>query len=178
MKRFSCFIVAATAFWLALTGPALAGVPSALHHMVSPPSCEPVSESDRDKLMMNNGVWIFRDGETGFARLYCPVSFYGNVGQFENIQLWYIDEFDEHPPYGFAHTGYVYAELNQRDRLAPGFVTLAFADRNAGPLGHNYVNWEIAGGPTSGHSFFVEVQMFRESSTAHVGFVGFVINIQ
>jgi hypothetical protein len=113
------------------------------------------------------------------ARLYCPVNFYGNVGNFNNIQLWYKDDFDENPSSGFSHHGYVEAILKARQRDDAGFSEIDRVDSNQGAQGYSFVNnFSVSGGPTTGENYYVEVNMYRESTTADVAFVGFAIDIQ
>lgn len=171
-------IAAAAAIALALlsAGNAHAGTPDGLNYFVSPPGCVPKTDGDADRLRLSNGVWIFRDGEVGAAYLLCPLDFYGDVGEFSNMQLWYIDDFDENG--GFQHSGHVQASLMRRDRAASNVTQVAWNDSNLGPLGHNFVNkFDVPGGPTTGKAFYLEVLLYRESDTADVGFVGVAFDL-
>jgi hypothetical protein len=179
MTKFKAHAAAASICCFSWLGTAHAGLPSALHHMVTAPSCQPVTDSDRDRLELSNGAWVFRNGEDEFAMLYCPISFYGSVGQFNNLQLWYVDDYDETPPYGFANYGYVEAKLMSRSRTQPGATLVAAVASNDGQLGYNYVNEaNVPGGPTTGKSYYVELRMYREHPNADVAFVALAIDIQ
>jgi hypothetical protein len=179
MRSLSTLAAAATiALALLSAGEAHAGMPDGLSYFVSPPGCVPKTDDDAERLRLNNGVWIFRDGEEDAADLLCPLDFYGNIGSFNNMQLWYIDEFDEDPPSGFAHNGHVQATLMRRDRVASGAIQVAWNDSNLGPLGHNFVNkFDVPGGPTTGKAYYLEVLLYRESDTAHVGFAGVAFDL-
>ena len=157
-----------------------ADVPEQLSYMVSPAGCQPVSDADHSRLRMTHGVWVFRNNVANVvANLYCPVNFYGNVGAFNNIQLWYKDDFEENPSYGFAHHGYVEAILKARERTASGSFEIDRVDSNQGAQGYSYVNnFGISGGPATGENYHVLVRMYRESTSGDVAFVGLAIDIQ
>ena len=177
MKKLNCILAATFTLLLAGANAAFA-TPSGLHYMVHPASCQPKSAADANRLEMNNGVWLFRDGvEQQAAKLYCPVSFYGDSGAFAAIQLWYIDQFNE---FGtpFSHSGYVQADLKSRERTTAGFTQLATIASNDGQLGHSYTYKYIGGGPDFGRNYYVEVTMWRENDNADVGFVGLAIIFQ
>lgn len=180
LKKVFVTTLATLALSFASSYSANADVPSELHYMVSPPGCQPVTDADWDKLKLSNGVWAFRNGVSGSAaKLQCPVNFYGNVGDFHNIQLWYIDQFDENPSSGFAHHGYVWALLKRRSRTTSGFTDIADIDSNQGDLGYDFVNnFNVPGGPTTGRNYYIEVIMYRENPNGAVGFVGLAIDIQ
>lgn len=151
-----------------------AGTPSELNYFVSPPSCVPKSDADADRLRLSNGVSIFRDGVENAAWLICPLNFYGNVGVFNNLQLWYLDEHDEN----IGIYGYVWAKLMRRDRSASGYTEIGGVSSTGGALGYSFMNnFDIPGGPTTGKAFFIEVQMYRQYDTADVGFVGLAIDL-
>jgi len=179
MKNFvRAFLLASTTLCAAQVS--LADLPEGLHYMVSPPSCQPASDADRDRLRMVNGVWVFRSNVADVtAHLFCPVNFYGNVGVFNNIQLWYKDDFEEHPQSGFAHFGYVEAILKARLREDSGWVEIDRVDSNSGPQGYGFVNnFGISGGPETGEGYFVDVVMWREYATGDVAFAGLAIDIR
>jgi len=97
-----------------------------------------------------------------------------NVGVFNNLQLWYLDEHDENN----GIYGYVWAKLMRRDRSASGYTEVGGVSSNGGALGYNFMNnFDIPGGPTTGKAFFIEVQMYRQYDTADVGFVGLAIDL-
>jgi len=157
-----------------------AGVPEGLHYMVSPISCQPENSASATLLQLVNGAWTFKanPGVTAQeATLVCPVSFYGNEGQFNNLQLWY--KADTQDPYNLVR-----AEFRRRDRQQAGDLTLfsvSTEDNNATDNGYGYVdNTNVFGGPTTGHNYYVRVLLFRNTyhNPNNVAFVGFAIDIQ
>lgn len=179
-KNFTLTLLPVLGLFFINNQSALAGVPESLHYMVSPASCQPVTDTDSSRLKMSNGTWVLKASSNArTAKLYCPVNFYGTAGSFNNIQLWYQDAFNENPGSGFSHHGYVQAFLNKRNRSQSGFSTVASIDSNQGQNGYSYVNnFNISDGPTTGFNYYIEITMYRKEGNSGIAFIGLAIDIQ
>ena len=176
MKRFEYVMKFTVLSIMAWCASLYAGVPEQLHYMVSPAGCMPATDRDADNLRFVNGVWILDSNATSVtAILMCPINFYGNVGDFNNIQLWY--RANAPSPYSIVR-----ARLMTRNRNAPGSSQLAVVStENSNDAGYGFVNNNNVGaGPTTGNNFYLDVLLFRNSiqSPGDVAFIGLAIDIQ
>lgn len=152
-----------------------AGVPDGLHYMVSPVSCHPEGSTDEARLRYVNGAWTFKDSaQNGSAYLVCPLSFYGNVGEFDNFQLWYSARANN--PYSVVR-----ATLMSRNRNLPGATAIAtVSTEDATTSGYGFVNkFDINRGTETGENYYVRVLLFRNTNqqSGNVAFTGLAIDL-